>query len=143
MVLGEAMIVAGIGCRSGATAARIVGLVRLAIEHHGLSPADLGLLTTGEIKRNESGIAEAANLLNVPLLILDDARLRAVAAACLTSSAASMKAAGVPSLSEAAAIAGAGASGKLLGPRLAGDGVTCALSATSWSRLARNAGISP
>jgi cobalamin biosynthesis protein CbiG len=34
-----------------------------------LSPADLGLLTTGEIKRNESGIAEAANLLNVPLLI--------------------------------------------------------------------------
>ena len=134
------MIVAGIGCRKGATAAPIVQLVRQAVEGYGLSMADLGLITTGEAKRHEPGIVEAASLLGVPLLILDDDRLRAAAAACLTSSAASMEVAGVPSLSEASAIAGAGADGRLLGPRVAGDGVTCALGMTSWSLLAGKVG---
>ena len=71
------MIVAGIGCRKGATAEQIVAIVRQAVEHHGFALADLGLLTTGEIKRHEPGIAEAAGMLGVPLLVLDEGRLRA------------------------------------------------------------------
>lgn len=136
------MIVAGIGCRKGATAAQIVELVRQAIERYGLSMADLGLVTTGEMKRHEPGIVEAASLLGVPVLVLDDGRLRAAAAACLTSSAASMEAAGVPSLSEASAMAGAGAGGRLLGPRAARDGVACALGITAWSEVTPKAGAS-
>ena len=131
MVVGEAVIVAGIGCRKGVAAEPIAALVRQAIARHGLDLGDLGLLATGEPKRGEPGISAAARSLGVPLLILDAERLRSAAAGCLTSSPASLEAAGVPSLSEAAAIAGAGAGGRLLGPRLASDGATCALGATA------------
>ncbi|MGE3366417.1 MAG: cobalamin biosynthesis protein [Rhizobiaceae bacterium] len=130
------MIVAGIGCRKGATAEQIIAAVQRTVEHHGLALADVGLLATGEIKRHEAGISEAATMLGVPLLILDNGRLRAAAPGCLTSSAASMETAGVPSLSEAAAIAGAASGGRLLGPRLAGNSVTCALGITAWSQVA-------
>jgi cobalt-precorrin 5A hydrolase len=136
------MIVAGIGCKKRAAAEQIVSAVQRAIRDGGLDLADLGLLTTGEVKRDEAGIVEAATRLGVPLLILDNGRLRTAAPGCLTSSPASLEAAGVPSLSEAAAIAGAGANGRLLGPRLAGDGVTCALAVTSWSSSAKHAGAS-
>jgi len=136
MVVGEAMIVAGIGCRKDATADQIVAAVRAALGQHGLAIIDLGLLVTGEIKRHEAGIAEAAKRFGVPLLILDEGRLRAAVPLCLTASAASQAIAGVPSLSEAAAIAGAGTGGRLLGPRLASEGVTCALGATRWSTRA-------
>jgi len=137
------MIVAGIGCRKGATAEQIVAVIRQALEQHGLAMTDIGLLATGEVKRHEPGISEAATRLGVPLLVLDDGRLRAAAPSCLTSSAASMEIAGVPSLSEAAAIAGAAGGGRLLGPRVSGDGVTCALGITAWSQVATATGPSP
>jgi cobalt-precorrin 5A hydrolase len=143
MVLGEAMIVAGVGCRKGATAEQIIAVVQQAIGQHGLALTDIGLLATGEIKRHENGISEAATKLGVPLLVLDDGRLRAAAPGCLTSSAASMEAAGVPSLSEAAAIAGAAGGGRLLGPRLIADGVTCALGITVWSPVTTKTSPSP
>jgi len=137
------MIVAGIGCRKGVTAEQVIAVVQQAIDRQGLALADVGLLATSEIKRHEAGIAEAATTLGVPLLILDDGRLRAAAPGCVTSSAASIEAAGVPSLSEAAAIAGAGGGGRLLGPRLAGDDVTCALAITAWSKVTPKTSPSP
>ncbi len=45
----------------------------------------------------------------------------------LTRSAAAEARYGVPNVAEAAALAGAGPGGKLLGPRLASDGATCAV----------------
>lgn len=124
------MIVAGIGCRKGATAESIVALVQAAFAEHGTSLSELGLIATGEIKRDEPGISQAARTLNIPLIVLDEGRLQNAAPQCLTTSAASLEAAGVPSLSEAAAIVGAGNGGRLLGPRIASDGVTCALAGT-------------
>lgn len=127
------MIVAGVGCKKDVSATPIVALVRAAMERHGHSIAELGLLATGEIKRSEPGIVEAAGLLGVPLLIVDDNRLQAAASRCLTSSKTSQIATGLPSLSEACAIVAAGPGGRLLGPRLTGYGVTCAIGATAWS----------
>lgn len=129
------MIVAGIGCKSGVEAEAVVEAIDAALAAFSLQRADLGLLATGDIKRDEPGLASAAGLLNLPLLVLDQARLNTAAPKCLTSSQASLDAAGLPSLSEAAAIVAAGPDGRLLGPRIALDGVTCALGITAWSAI--------
>lgn len=133
------MIVAGIGCRKGAAAEQIIAAVHHALDSYGIEPATLGLLATGEVKRDEPGLTQAAAMLNVPLLILDAGRLKSAAPRCLTSSAASLEASGVPSLSEAAAIVAAGPNGRLLGPRFAHEAVTCALGVTAWSTIAGGA----
>lgn len=129
------MIVAGIGCKRGSQSAEIVAAVHATLATFNLSKEDLGLIATGEIKRDEQGLAQAAGLLNLPLLILDQGRLDGAAEKCLTTSQASLDASGVPSLSEASAIVAAGPNGRLLGPRLALDGVTCALGVTAWSTI--------
>ncbi|MGC4023883.1 MAG: cobalamin biosynthesis protein [Mesorhizobium sp.] len=79
-------------------------------------------------KKSEPGISafgarierSAANRL------VNDA-LRSVSARCLTHSQKSIDVTGAASLSEAAALAVAGDSARLLGPRFVQDGVTCAL----------------
>ncbi len=130
------MIVAGVGCRKGTDAAQIADAVQAALTGHGLAASALGLLATGEVKRSEPGMAQAATLLGVPLLVIDDQRLRSAAARCLTASQVSIEASGVPSLSEASAIVAAGAEGRLLGPRIVHADVTCALGVTAWSGVA-------
>lgn len=127
MGLDEAMIVAGIGCRQGATREAILAAIDAALVHHGLMRGDLGLLATGELKHAEAGLIAASAALDIPLMLIDDSRLQAVAARCLTNSPASLRATGLPSLSETAALVAVGNDGTLFGPRLIFDRVTCAL----------------
>lgn len=129
------MIVAGIGCKNGVGADAVLAAIEAALREFGLKSSDLGLLATGDLKRDEPGLTGTAALLNLPLLIIDPDRLSAAAPRCLTRSEASLNATGVPSLAEAAAIVAAGPDGRLLGPRTALDGVTCALGITVWSAI--------
>ena len=55
------------------------------------------------------------------------AALNAQAERILTPSAPAQARFGAPNIAEAAALAGAGEGGRLLGPRLAADGATCAV----------------
>jgi len=120
MARGEAVIVAGIGCRRGCPAEAIVALVRRAAAL--AEPAEA--LATPAFKRHEPGLHEAAAQLRIPLLFVDDAALEAAQPHCVTRSAAAERATGFASVAEAAAI---GTGGILLLPRLTGAGVTCAL----------------
>jgi cobalt-precorrin 5A hydrolase len=117
---GEAVIVAGIGCRRGASAEAIVALVRRAEAIAGPAQA----LAAPAFKNDEPGLHEAAAQLGMTLFLVDDATMRAAQAHCVTRSAAARQATGFLSVAEAAAI---GAGGVLLLPRLAAGGVTCAL----------------
>lgn len=114
------MIVAGIGCRRGTTAEAIVALVRRAEALAG--PAEA--LAAPAFKHDEAGLHEAAVRLGISLLLVDDAAMQAAQAACVTYSSAAEQGTGFASVAEAAAI---GACGVLLLPRIAADGVTCAL----------------
>ncbi len=78
-------------------------------------------------KADEPGLIEAARLLRAKLTPLPLAALEAQAERILTPSAAVQVRFGAPNIAEAAALAGAGAGGRLLGPRLKGDGATCAV----------------
>jgi cobalt-precorrin 5A hydrolase len=111
------VVIAGLGCRRGCTAAELVAL----IEATGEAPA---LLAAPHFKRGEAGLHGAAAALGVALTFVDDAALAAAQAGCLTRSAAAERATGHASIAEAAAIA---AGGRLLGPRIASANATCAV----------------
>jgi cobalt-precorrin 5A hydrolase len=78
-------------------------------------------------KAHESGIVAAAATRGVALVLVSQQDLEAASPRTLTHSAQAMAAMNVRSVAEAAALAGAGPNGRLLGPRIAVGPVTCAL----------------
>ena len=119
------MIAIGIGCRSGAQKEAIVALVTEARGR--IAEDEMPTLFTYEGKRNEDGLTAAARALSLPLTYLSREVLQSVSNKITTRSEAAEKALGLPSVAEAAALAGCGAGGELRVPRLIGDGVTCAI----------------
>jgi cobalt-precorrin 5A hydrolase len=127
MAMGEAMIVAGIGCRRGAPAAAIEAVIAAALTRAGLDKSALSLIAAPAGKCDEAGIAEAASARGVPLVAVSELDLTGAGARGVTRSERSLARMGVPSVAEAAALAAAGAAARLLLPRLALGPATCAL----------------
>lgn len=116
----------GLGCRAGVDGATIAALVRRALAETGAPEGALQLFTLAA-KGEEPGLVAAARLLAAPLTTLPLGALQSQAARVLTRSEAVQARFGIPAVAEAAALAGAGAGGRLLGPRLAEGGATCAV----------------
>lgn len=125
MGLGEAMKVAGLGCRCGVSVHEVLAALTAALAEHGLKCSALGALATIPTRAQEPALQEAARLLGLPLTIPSAEDLQH--AETLTHSTASLNATGLACASEAAAIAAVGRNGILLGPRLAVGNVTCAI----------------
>jgi cobalt-precorrin 5A hydrolase len=124
---GEAVIVAGIGSRKGVSADEVVAAIEAALQEHGMTRPALSMLATARMKQDETGIIAAGGILNLPLILVDDEVLKEMSDQTLSSSEASLSAAGTPSVSEAAALAAAGDGARLAGPRIAVGPVTCAI----------------
>ncbi|CAN7489602.1 cobalamin biosynthesis protein [Mesorhizobium sp. LjRoot246] len=71
MELGEAMMVAGIGCRKGVSVEDVLAAIETALEAHGLAMTALSALATTEFKRNEEAIFAAGRELNLPVVVVD------------------------------------------------------------------------
>jgi cobalt-precorrin 5A hydrolase len=127
MVVGEAVIVAGIGCRKGVPAAEIEAAIDAALERAGRPLARIDLMATSTSKREEKGIAEAASARGVPLVFVAPADLEVAGARGATWSARVLALAGVPSVAEAAALAACGPKAELILPRIVIGPVACAL----------------
>jgi cobalt-precorrin 5A hydrolase len=125
--MGEAVIVAGVGCRKGADAADIMAAITLALMDAGIAAAALTMVATAARKAEEPGIAAAASVLGVPVVVVAQHALEAAGARTTTRSARALAVAGVPSVAEAAALAAAGPQARLLAPRVAVGPATCAL----------------
>jgi cobalt-precorrin 5A hydrolase len=121
----SARIAIGIGCRLGSSANSIEALVRHALDR--TPPAErLGIFTI-EDKNTEPGLIAAARRLGFDLVFLTRDALREQAPFVQTRSIRSETRFGVPSVAEAAALAGAGSGSVLIFPRIVGQGVTCAI----------------
>jgi cobalt-precorrin 5A hydrolase len=81
-------------------------------------------------KREESGLIQAAEQLGLDMMFLPRDALRAQAAKIHTASSSAERRFGVPSVAEAAALAGAGPGSTLILPRIANAGATCAIAAS-------------
>lgn len=120
------MIAIGIGCRSGASKDAILTLIAEARARAAITDCPAQLFTY-EGKKDEAGLVAAAAALDLPLVFLSRESLQAVAAKIATRSQAAERALGIPSVAEAAALAGCGAEGRLLLSRITGEGATCAI----------------
>jgi cobalt-precorrin 5A hydrolase len=127
MGVGEAMIVAGIGCRKGASAAAISAVIADALARAGLGTQALDLVAAPESKGGEQGVAAAAAALGVPLMLVAKADLEAAGARTQTRSERVLALIGVPSVAEAAALAAGGPAARLILPRITVGVATCAL----------------
>ena len=124
------MIIGGIGCRKGVSAAAITAAIEAACTQAGLAATSVSVIATAAMKESEPGIAQAAAALGVPLILVSEPDLRAAGARAATHSPRVMELTGVPSVAEAAALAAGGPAASLLAARIVVGPVTCALAET-------------
>jgi cobalt-precorrin 5A hydrolase len=127
MDLGEAVMVAGIGCRADVSATDVEAAIAAALRQAVSAGKPLSVIATPAAKGHEAGISAAAAARGIPLVLIAQQDLEAAGARTITRSARAMAVMKVHSVAEAAALAGAGPAGRLLGPRVAVGPVTCAL----------------
>jgi len=124
------MIVAGVGCRRGASAAQVEAAVLAALARAGFAAGALGMIAAPAAKQAEGGIATAATALGVPLVLISPLDLKNAGARATTRSERVVALMGVPSVAEAAALAAGGPASRLVVPRIAVGPATCALADT-------------
>jgi cobalt-precorrin 5A hydrolase len=120
------IVAIGVGCRAGVAGEAIAALVRRALKEAGAPEGERRMFTLAA-KAEEPGLIEAARIIGAALTPLPIEALSAQAGRILMPSARAQARFGAPNIAEAAALAGAGVGGRLLGPRLAADGATCAV----------------
>jgi cobalt-precorrin 5A hydrolase len=125
--MDKAMIVAGVGCRRGAGAPDIEAAIRAALAYAGITAAELNAIATSTVKQSETGIRTAAAKLGLEVRPIADAELKSAGARVATRSDRVLALTGVASLAEAAALAAAGPSARLIARRIIVGAATCAL----------------
>lgn len=120
------IIAIGLGCRKDCASEAIIALVRRALANCSDVEGVRRLFSVAD-KCGEPGLRVAAEALRFDLTFLPREALAAAAPRILTPSAAAQRRFGLSSIAEAAALAGAGPDAKLLAPRLAANGATCAV----------------
>jgi cobalt-precorrin 5A hydrolase len=124
------MIVAGVGCRRGSSAAAVTAAIEAALARTGLAMEGLGVIATAATKRGESGITAAASALGIPVVFISQADLESAGSRAVTRSVRVVALMGVPSVAEAAALAAGGPKARLVAARIAVGPATCALAET-------------
>jgi DNA mismatch repair protein MutL len=110
----------GIGCRRGAKAPAIAGLIRDALERLELSPLAIAGIASADVKRFEPGLLDAAALLGVPVRFFSLGELDAVPVTSVSPKAREIF--GVNGVCEPAALLAAGEAGFLHTVHAAGEG---------------------
>jgi cobalt-precorrin 5A hydrolase len=128
--MDKTVIIAGVGCRRGTTAPEIEAAIRAALAKAGINSSALGAIATATAKQKEIGIETAAANFGVDVVLVSDAELKAAGARAETKSQRVLALMGVHSVAEAAALAAAGPSARLISPRLVIGSATCALAAS-------------
>ena len=124
------MIVAGIGCRKGTTAAQVAAAGAAAVERARLTTKARSAMATPAAQGGEPGITSAARALRIPLVLVPQAALEAAGLRAATRSERVVALWNVPSVAEAAALAAGGPTARLRVARCAVGPATCALADT-------------
>ncbi|MGA2817144.1 MAG: cobalamin biosynthesis protein [Xanthobacteraceae bacterium] len=130
MGVDKTMIVAGVGCRRGAAAPDIEAAIRAALARANIATDALDAIATIEAKGAEAGIHATAEKLGVAVVVVAANDFKAASDRTQTFSDRVFALTGAPSVAEAAALAAAGPTAHLIGPRLVMGSATCALAAS-------------
>jgi cobalt-precorrin 5A hydrolase len=121
------MTVVGLGCRKGATRESIAEAFAAALARVDLDREAVHALATEAAKGGEVGILGFAKEMALPLILVPPSQMKAAASGVLTVSERVVALKGVPSVAETTALAAAGRSARLLGPRTTTATVSCAI----------------
>lgn len=124
MGVGQAVIVAGVGCRQGVAVDAVIAALEEAARSHHVS---IDFIATAPMKSDEPGLLEAATRLGMAFVVVAQADFELAGVRTRTQSAVSLKHSGSPSLSEAAALAALGPGSRLIAPRMVIGDMTVAL----------------
>lgn len=117
--------IVGIGCRKGVTAEVIVEAVHSSLQKAGVSPGNVRVLSTVDIKKHETGLIDAARSLGIPLRFIQSGEIRACARSFGISRTA-LRLVNLPAVAEPAALL-AGRRTSLIQKKTIYRGVTVAI----------------
>jgi cobalt-precorrin 5A hydrolase len=117
--------IVGVGCRRGTSKEAIINAVRSALETASIQLEEVRLLASGDLKRDEAGLIEAARELDLPLRFIASSEIKA-ATGRFVASAFVEKKVGLPAVAEPSAVL-AGRRAILILPRTKFPGVTVAI----------------
>ncbi len=123
LVYRPQVLVAGVGCERGTAAAEIVDLVGTTLSQAGLSPLALAAIGSIDLKADEAGLLEAADILGVPLRLFPAAELAAERERLANPSPIVEAETGTPGVAEAVALK----AGTLLVEKQKSRRATCAI----------------
>lgn len=124
-------VILGVGCRRGKTAREISQTAFWALEEAGIPSQALAMAASIDLKKEEPGILEFCKNQGIGLETYSAAVLENVEGEFQPSEFV-RKTTGVDNVCERAALAAAGAGGRLIRKKYAADGVTAALAVRDW-----------
>ena len=120
-------IVMGIGCKKGKSREDILIGVNKAVSDLNISKNRISKLSSAEIKKNEKGILDLGEKLDVPIYFIEIDKLKLLKSNELNESEFVKSKFGIGSVSEASALITAGFNSKLIYKKTAFNGVTIAI----------------
>lgn len=127
LILKERTIVVGIGCRRGKECSEIYNGLKESIECLDIDLSRINYLASAEIKKDESGILELSDKLNVPVYFVDLEKLRLFESNDVEKSEFVKSKFGIYGVCEPSALITAGFDSKLIYKKTPYDGVTIAI----------------
>ena len=127
LVFHPPILAVGVGCERGCPAGEIAELARGTLAEAGLSAGAVAAIVSIDIKADEPGIRELANMFGVPARFFPASRLLAETERLTIRSEAAFRATGCWGVAEGAALAAAGEGGALVVARRQSRRATCAI----------------
>lgn len=127
LIMSIEKMVMGIGCKRGKTKNDILIGVNKTLNDLNISKSRLSLLSSAEIKKNEQGIHDLSDELNIPVNFVDMDKLKLFKSNEIHESEFVKSKFGVGSVSEASALISAGFNSKLIYKKTPFNGVTIAV----------------
>lgn len=127
MILKERKMVAGIGCRRGKECEKIYDGLLKSLNELGIHKSRVNQLASAEIKKDEKGILELSEQLNVPVDFVDLDRLKLFKSEDVQKSEFVKSKFGIYGVCEPSAMIMAGFDSKLIYKKTSYDGVTIAI----------------
>ena len=127
MTLKERKIVAGIGCRRGKECKFIYDGLKKSLDDLKIMPSRVNMLTSAEIKKDERGILELSEKLNIPVSFVEIDKLKLFESSDVAKSEFVYSKFGIYGVCEPSALIMAGFDSKLIYKKTSYDGVTIAI----------------
>ena len=127
LILKEKKIVVGIGCRRGKECEKIHDSFKKSLDELNIQSSRVNLLTSAEIKKDEKGIMELAEKLNIPVKFVELDKLKLFESRDVSKSDFVYSKFGIYGVCEPSALIMAGFDSKLIYKKTSYDGVTISI----------------